>query len=67
MKLSTVVAFASQITSHPARGAWIEIRLKEYGIWNMRSHPARGAWIEISILIASQLLSVVAPRKGCVD
>ena len=37
-----------QAVSHPARGAWIEIRLSvlAFGM-PILSHPARGAWIEI--------------------
>ena len=35
-------------TSHPARGAWIEIHLLLLRIKLLGSHPARGAWIEIS-------------------
>ena len=34
--------------SHPARGAWIEIRFAGSLQRNTRSHPARGAWIEIT-------------------
>ena len=34
-------------TSHPARGAWIEIRPKIHLERALESHPARGAWIEI--------------------
>ena len=33
----------------------------------MGSHPARGAWIEILLLRSDYTVSVVAPRKGCVD
>ena len=33
--------------SHPARGAWIEIKMKEIWENGLQSHPARGAWIEI--------------------
>ena len=55
-------------TSHPARGAWIEM------FWfsgerevNRRSHPARGAWIEITAAPTGYDAGQVAPRKGCVD
>ena len=37
-----------KIKSHPARGAWIEIHLRQSGTFqNAQSHPARGAWIEM--------------------
>ena len=35
--------------SHPARGAWIEIRPSEEDGNKTGSHPARGAWIEIPV------------------
>ena len=35
--------------SHPARGAWIEIRDLWDQVQHLLSHPARGAWIEILI------------------
>ena len=56
------------LESHPARGAWIEIKTKaDQRIYKKKSHPARGAWIEILFQSYSWLLSSVAPRKGCVD
>ena len=54
--------------SHPARGAWIEIRsARRLARLAVLSHPARGAWIEIKAKIPLISLSPVAPRKGCVD
>ena len=37
-------------TSHPARGAWIEISFLVTTTPSPVSHPARGAWIEIAII-----------------
>ena len=34
-------------TSHPVRGAWIEIGLCSAAVGLPLSHPVRGAWIEI--------------------
>ena len=37
-------------TSHPVRGAWIEIlALNLIGSKPQESHPVRGAWIEIRV------------------
>ena len=36
------------IESHPARGAWIEIKSSEKAGEMFKSHPARGAWIEMT-------------------
>ena len=54
-------------TSHPARGAWIEITNSGSPSIVMRSHPARGAWIEIEGKMTASAAEAVAPRKGCVD
>ena len=35
-------------TSHPVRGAWIEMSPAPKWTVMKRSHPVRGAWIEIS-------------------
>ena len=40
--------FDSIKESHPARGAWIEIRRRRPRQRGNGSHPARGAWIEMS-------------------
>ena len=53
--------------SHPARGAWIEMRWRSYTKRARKSHPARGAWIEIDLIVSSAFCDRVAPRKGCVD
>ena len=55
------------IASHPARGAWIEIRPRCGRSQRGGSHPARGAWIEITEVTKKLPEKVVAPRKGCVD
>ena len=53
-------------TSHPARGAWIEIqRYCLQFLRYFRSHPARGAWIEISSAwLAMLLISASHPARG---
>ncbi len=36
------------LMSHPARGAWVEIEMRDDGSVKVyMSHPARGAWVEI--------------------
>ena len=53
--------------SHPAWGAWIEMKKGvdwPFGLW---SHPAWGAWIEIRETYGDALPEFVAPRMGCVD
>ena len=49
MKVVLVWKFAIGASSHPARGAWIEMRWADNMVRRAGSHPARGAWIEISI------------------
>ncbi len=36
-------------TSHPSRGAWIEIKILPLSPLKKVSHPSRGAWIEIDM------------------
>ena len=55
------------VTSHPARGAWIEIKVGVMLGPRFESHPARGAWIEIRNHSKVGVMLGVAPRKGCVD
>ncbi len=50
--------------SHPARGGWIEIRLRQTSISTIKSHPARGGWIEISGLCDSALDHGSHPARG---
>ena len=54
-------------TSHPSRGAWIEIISCAKNSSVGTSHPSRGAWIEISRSVAICLSRLVAPLTGCVD
>ena len=54
-------------TSHPVRGAWIEIGLCSAAVGLPLSHPVRGAWIEIKYGVFEADRSKVASRKGCVD
>ena len=37
------------VASRPARGAWIEIRIRYPWSAQQESRPARGAWIEIAL------------------
>ena len=47
MKLAICVAMESPISSHPPRGAWVEIVLSMPKTNGTTSHPPRGAWVEI--------------------
>ena len=64
MKSIKTAAGSTARTSHPARGAWIEITHKIAFTMQIRSHPARGAWIEI---VAHAVLSCMPqshPARG---
>ena len=54
-------------TSHPARGAWIEIKLTTNSTSGRRSRSAWGAWIEITLAPSGWPRTRVAPRMGRVD
>ncbi len=55
-------------SSHPSRGAWIEMRYMSRVTCFESSHPSRGAWIEIySSLFNVIVPESVAPLTGCVD
>ena len=54
-------------SSHPVRGAWIEISEGLEAEKVPKSHPVRGAWIEIYRGTKCHRESYVAPREGCVD
>ena len=53
--------------SHPAWGAWIEMRVVGRTAQILSSHPAWGAWIEINRAASKCYFCRVAPRMGCVD
>ena len=53
--------------SHPAWGAWIEIKTSFLCLFFTWSHPAWGAWIEIILNTRFLRRFDVAPRVGCVD
>ena len=55
------------LSSHPVRGAWIEIKGGQSAQTTPPSHPVRGAWIEMPALRPLLTSRRVAPRKGCVD
>ena len=45
--LASSCALLPICTSHPSRGAWIEIQRAVFCQDTEKSHPSRGAWIEI--------------------
>ena len=50
LKYATLLQIVDQLTSHPVRGAWIEIFfLVDPPLAAVSSHPVRGAWIEIKL------------------
>ena len=57
----------TNLSSLPARGAWIEIHDRNSCISKCWSLPARGAWIEMCYLWYNCTLATVAPRTGSVD
>ena len=67
IEIQLILYHRSNRASHLVRGAWIEIVLARALGDEKWSHLVRGAWIEISLLVRSMILSVVAPRKRCVD
>ena len=67
MKCRCLGTVKGMVTSHPARGAWIEIQFPVKTFFRKSSHPARGAWIEIVNVPFFGQRNEVAPRKGCVD
>ena len=50
--------------SHPARGAWIEIKSNARLQRPWRSHPARGAWIEIVVAYRAAHPGKSHPARG---
>ena len=66
--LPCCVMYFCSLSSHPARGAWIEMLMTSaFPRTVYESHPARGAWIEIFNHFFICKLASVAPRKGRVD
>ena len=62
------ICYINRLTSHPVRGAWIEIQLVDDSTHRLvTSHPVRGAWIEIINSYELDDVDIVASRKGCVD
>ena len=58
----------SRVTSHPNRGAWIEILIHNFFYLQILSHPHRGGWVEIRMAASSRMIALmVAPQSGCVD
>ena len=44
------VKLGDWLSSRPARGAWVEIRLERIICYALWSRPARGAWVEIQTM-----------------
>ena len=51
----------------PARGTWIEIKMRRATSYPFATFPARGTWIEIIIGDVGGENVVDVPRKGNVD
>ena len=49
LKFATATPLDYEISSHPSRGARIEIPINDAASQNEKSHPSRGAWIEIPV------------------
>ena len=67
MKRFNAAYAAIQGRSRPARGAWIETRLRTLTLAVATSRPARGAWIETYTTHTFANAGAVAPRAGRVD
>ena len=68
LKFSLPSAIILATTSHPVRGAWIEMGISiDHPAYQEMSHPVRGAWIEIRASMIVRRAFSVAPRQGCVD
>ena len=67
MKYGLVILLLHKSSSHPTRGAWIEMSSLRLGVTLGWSHPTRGAWIEIFWSGRRRTWSMVAPHTGCVD
>ena len=56
------------VESPPSRGAWIEISIVAWIIYDVPSSPpSRGAWIEMSATCWKTPIIAVAPLAGGVD
>ena len=51
-------------SSHPARGAWIEMKISASEVVQMQSHPARGAWIEMAVRERTRAYLQSHPARG---
>ena len=68
MKYNKVRAKSIAVSSHPARGAWIEITNYLMIIQvNSGRTPQGVRGLKCIFAFASVCRAVVAPRKGCVD
>ena len=65
MKFGGPITLIIAAMSHPARGAWIEIKSKTAVRAAQASHPARGAWIEINFSVSACVsVQVSHPARG---
>ena len=56
------------VMSHPARGAWIEIRNGRQQRISLRCRTPQGVrGLKYKKMLRQKTVEVVAPRKGCVD
>ena len=65
MKYVDIYCVVCADKSHPVRGAWIEILVKDkYYTDTSTSHPVRGAWIEMYTVVFLLLSVVSHPVRG---
>ena len=65
LKFSTLFEKIAVITSHPSRGAWIEISAgPDNPALSHTSHPSRGAWIEIILVPMLKNQEESHPSRG---
>ena len=65
LKCPRLYSHSRRGSSHPSRGAWIEIRRLPQRLHPSASHPSRGAWIEISLSRPKKrTLTVSHPSRG---
>ena len=68
MKCGSVVDTTTDLRSHPARGAWIEIRFRGVRLAVKAVAPPHGVRGLKLFNVQNQMsVGIVAPRTGCVD
>ena len=58
------LTYSTASSSHPVRGAWIEIISLLLVLKLSKSHPVRGAWIEITRHLSSVWRVMSHPVRG---